>query len=128
MDSVVHFEIPAANLDRAKKFYKENFGWDVVEIPGMEQEYAIVRTAPTDANNMLKEPGAINGGIGKKSEPGEAPVIVINVPSIDAYLKKLTKAGSKIIRAKQKVMDMGLYARVTDSEGNVIGIWETIRK
>ena len=26
MNRVVHFEIPADNLDRAKKFYGENFG------------------------------------------------------------------------------------------------------
>jgi predicted enzyme related to lactoylglutathione lyase len=27
MDRVVHFEIPADDLDRAKKFYGDIFGW-----------------------------------------------------------------------------------------------------
>jgi uncharacterized protein YndB with AHSA1/START domain/predicted enzyme related to lactoylglutathione lyase len=128
MNSVIHFEIPATDLNRAKKFYKEMFGWGIMDIPGMEAEYAVVHTAPVDKQNMLKEPGTINGGLAKRSEKDEATVIVIDVPSIDDYLKKLTAAGSKIIRPKQNVLGMGLYARVTDSEGNVIGIWETIKK
>jgi predicted enzyme related to lactoylglutathione lyase len=56
------------------------------------------------------------------------PVLVIDVPSLEASLKKIQKAGGKVIMPKQKVMDMGWYARVTDTEGNVIGIWENIKK
>ena len=77
---------------------------------------------------MPKESGAINGGMMKRMAKGETPVIVIDVPSIDDYIKKITKAGCKLVVPKQQVMDIGLYARVTDTEGNVIGIWEALRK
>jgi predicted enzyme related to lactoylglutathione lyase len=126
MDKVVHFEIPAEDMNRAKKFYKDIFGWELVDIPGME--YTIVRTVAVDSENMPKEPGAINGGIAKKSTKDETPVLVIDVPSIDGYIKKITAAGGKVVRPKMTVMDMGFYARVTDSEGNVIGILEIIKK
>ena len=128
MDKVVHFEIPADNLDRAKEFYKEIFGWEMMDVPGYSQPYAIVRTVAVDEQNMPKEAGAINGGITMRSKKGEMPVLVIDVPSIEKYLKKITGMGGKIIQPTQKVMDMGLYARVTDTEGNVIGIWQTIKK
>jgi hypothetical protein len=32
MSIVIHFEIPADNLERAKKFSSELFGWEIVEI------------------------------------------------------------------------------------------------
>jgi uncharacterized protein YndB with AHSA1/START domain/predicted enzyme related to lactoylglutathione lyase len=128
MNSVIHFEIPASDLNRARSFYRDFFGWDIVDIPGMEQTYSVVRTAPVDEQNMLKKPGAINGGIAIKSADRDCTVLVIDVPSIDDYLDKLTKAGSKVIQTRQDVMGMGLYARVTDSEGNIIGLWETIKK
>ena len=128
MNKVVHFEIPADDMNRAKKFYKDIFRWEMMDVPGYAQPYAIVRTVAVDEQNMPKEAGAINGGITKRSVKGETPVLVIDVPSIDEYLKKITKMGGRIVQPKQKVMDMGLYARVTDTEGNVIGVWETIRK
>jgi uncharacterized protein len=126
MDKVVHFEIPADNLDRAKKFYQSLFGWQITDYPQMN--YTIVNTVAVDEENMPKEAGAINGGIMKRNKPGEQPVIVINVSSVDEYLKKVEKAGGKTVMPKAQVGDMGLYARVTDTEGNVIGLWEHLRK
>jgi uncharacterized protein len=126
MDKVVHFEIPADNLDRAKKFYQSLFGWQITDFPQMN--YTIVNTVAVDENNMPKESGAINGGMLKRNHPGEQPVIVINVSSVDEYLKKVEKAGGKTVMPKVKVGEMGLYARVTDTEGNMIGLWEHLRK
>jgi uncharacterized protein len=125
MDKVVHFEIPADNLDRAKKFYQTLFGWQVIDIP--EMNYTIVHTVPVDEDNMPKESGGINGGLMKRSKPGEQPVIVINVSSVDEYLKKVEKAGGKTVMPKTRIGQMGQYARVTDPEGNVIGLWENLK-
>jgi predicted enzyme related to lactoylglutathione lyase len=127
LDKVVHFEIPTEDLERAKKFYKNLFGWEIVPVPNME-EYAIVRTVAVDKKNMPKEKGAINGGLMKRTQPNEAPVLVIAVSNLDQYLKKVVAAGGKIVVPKQTVMDMGLYARVSDSEGNIIGLWENLKK
>ena len=126
MDKVVHFEIPADDMARAKKFYQDIFGWELMDIPGME--YTIVHTVAVDKDNMPLEAGAINGGITKRIPTEKNPVLVINIPSIDDYVKKVAKAGGKVIAPKQDVMGMGLYARVADTEGNVIGLWEDIKK
>ena len=126
MDKVVHFEIPADDMARAKKFYQDMFGWELVDIPGME--YVIAHTVAVDKDNMPLEPGVINGGITKRIPTEKNPVIVIDVPSVDDYVKKIVKAGGKVVALRQEVMQMGLYARVADTEGNVIGIWENIKK
>jgi uncharacterized protein len=127
MDKVIHFEIPADNPERAQKFYREIFGWEFIAAPG-EMEYSLIRTVAVDKDNMPLESGAINGGLMKRMTKSDAPVIVIDVPSIDERVKKILKAGGKVVLPKREVMKMGLYARVTDSEGNVIGLWETIKK
>ncbi|HTY81347.1 MAG TPA: VOC family protein [Dehalococcoidales bacterium] len=127
MDKVIHFEIPADNPERAKKFYRDIFGWEFNEAEG-EMEYSLIKTVAVDKRNLPLESGAINGGLTKRMSKSEAPVIVIDVLSIDERIKQVLKAGGKVVFPKRVVMQMGLYARVTDSEGNVIGLWETIKK
>ena len=43
---VVHFEIPFENGDRARKFYGQTFGWQLVPVP--EMGYTMAMTGPTD--------------------------------------------------------------------------------
>ncbi len=122
MDSVVHFEIPADDMKRAQKFYGAVFGWKTNEIP--EMGYALIQTAPTDEKNMVKEPGAINGGMTRRGEPVKYPVITINVSDIEVALKKIMEAGGEVVMGKTGVGDIGFSAYFRDSEGNVLGLWQ----
>ena len=124
MNKVVHFEIPFDDQTRAQKFYEDVFGWQITKYP--EMDYYLVTTTPSDENSKPKEPGAINGGFLKRDPTGEHPVIVIDVPSLDEHIKKIESAGGKTIMPKIQVGNFGLYARVADTEGNVIGIWQTL--
>lgn len=129
MDKVVHFEIPVADVERAKKFYRKVFDWQLEEYPGMR--YTICRTVPVDEKFMPKEIGAINGGMFEpieKMKDIKHPVITINVASIEHSAKKLEQAGGKMIKEKFAVGGMGFAAYFQDSEGNILGLWETIRK
>jgi predicted enzyme related to lactoylglutathione lyase len=119
MDKVVHFEIPYDNKDRASKFYSEIFGWKLIDIP--EMDYTLIHAAKTDKNNMVTEKGAINGGLFQRSDSAKQPIVVIGVQSIDETIKKVVSSGGKIVTPKQSIPN-GSYARVMDSEGNVIGI------
>ncbi len=40
MDKVVHFEIPAEDMARAKKFYLSVFNWEMNSIPDLD--YTII--------------------------------------------------------------------------------------
>jgi uncharacterized protein len=124
MDKVVHFEIPADDLERAMKFYKSIFGWKMDTVEGME--YVLIGTTPVDENGMLKEPGAINGGMMKRQRPLTSPIITINVQNIDDALKNVKKMGGEIVRGKMPVADMGYAAYFKDTEGNIIGLWQKI--
>jgi predicted enzyme related to lactoylglutathione lyase len=129
MDPVVHFELPADDLGRAQNFYRTVFGWQIqsMPVPG-GAEYTIANTTETDDRGMPKRLGAINGGMIKRQAPGERPVIVMDVQSVDDYVKKVQNAGGKIVQPPMNIGTMGRYARITDTEGNVVGLWQTLRK
>jgi predicted enzyme related to lactoylglutathione lyase len=122
-DSVVHFEIPVDNMARAQKFYKETFGWSINAMP--EMGYAILGTAINNEEGRPTQPGAINGGMLKREDPVKHTVVTIKVGSIDEAEKRIQKNGGKMIRKKLPVGDMGFAAYFQDSEGNVVGLWET---
>ncbi|GAA1449491.1 hypothetical protein GCM10009641_79800 [Mycobacterium cookii] len=122
---VVHFEIPFDDGDRAKAFYTETFGWQTAVVPGMD--YTMVMTGPSDPEEGPTEPGFINGGMFERSAdfPGKAPNLVIDVASVDDALRKVEAAGGKTVTEKMAVGDMGFTGYFTDTEGNLIGLWET---
>lgn len=130
MKKVVHFEIPADNIDRAKKFYGEIFGWQLQDWPMADGSvYVGARTVAVDEQTFMpKEPGAINGGIVKRDQYVKTPQVTVNVPSIDEYLEKIKAAGGSVIKPKQNIEGMGYYAYAADSEGNLLGLWEDIKK
>ncbi len=124
MDAVVHFEIPAADLDRAKEFYAAAFGWTSYTVPMGDSDYVTVTTVPVDRATMMPtEPGAINGGLVEKSAAMSAPVVTIGVGSIDAALEKVTVSGGSIVLPRTEVSE-GAFAYFKDSEGNLMGLWE----
>ena len=34
MNKIVHFDIPAVDLDRAQRFYEDTFGWEIEKWEG----------------------------------------------------------------------------------------------
>jgi predicted enzyme related to lactoylglutathione lyase len=126
MDKVVHFEIPFDDRDRAKGFYGEVFGWELNTMAMEGGEYTLATTTPVDMSTMSPtEPGAINGGLMARSADTPAPVITIGVDGIDDALKKVEAAGGSVITPRTPIPDMGAFAYFRDSEGNVMGLWET---
>jgi predicted enzyme related to lactoylglutathione lyase len=123
MRSVVHFEIPADDVARAKEFYSSIFGWQLQDMP--EMDYTIVQTADVDeTTQMPAAPGAINGGIMRRSGETPAPVLTIDVESIDQALGQVEAAGGKVVRPRTEIPGMGAFAYFTDPEGNTLGLWE----
>jgi predicted enzyme related to lactoylglutathione lyase len=122
MDRVVHFELPADDVERAQTFYREAFGWQIASMPGMG--YSLVTTTPTNEQGQPSETGGINGGMLARQGPITAPVVTIGVDDIDAALETVEKLGGRVALGRQAVGDMGFSAYFTDPEGNVVGLWQ----
>jgi predicted enzyme related to lactoylglutathione lyase len=123
MRSVVHFEIPADDVARAKEFYRSVFDWQMQDMP--EMNYTVVRTTEVDeSTQMPTTAGSINGGLMSRSTETPAPVLTIDVESVDQALKQVEAAGGRVVRERTEIPGMGAFAYFTDPEGNTLGLWE----
>ena len=126
MDStIVHFEIPADDPERAAQFYRDMFGWKIDRWEnGAGMEYWLVQTVPTDEQGQPTRQG-VNGGLMPRMYPAQQPVNYIAVPSVDEAVARAEKLGAKVMMGKTPVPGMGWFAQLTDPEGNVIAVWES---
>ena len=74
---------------------------------------------------MPKEPGFIGGGMFARQPAVATPVITIDVDDIDASLADIEAHGGATVEKKIPVGDMGFAAYFTDSEGNLLGLWQS---
>ncbi len=113
--NIVWFEIPADNVERAKSFYGELFGWKMERFPG-PMEYWHIETGGKD--------GAPDGGLMKRQDPQQPIINYIYVPSVDQFATKVERLGGKICVPKKAVPQMGYFAICQDTEGNTFALWE----
>jgi uncharacterized protein len=107
-----HIEIPADDLDRAKRFYSEVFGWSPASMEGFD-DYLVYRT------------GSVGGGIGKRGKTAPRTIRnYITVDSLDAAEPVVKRTGGRILEPRHEVAGMGMYTVVADSEGNEIALWQ----
>jgi predicted enzyme related to lactoylglutathione lyase len=111
MSSIVHFEIPAEDLQRAKNFYSKLFGWKIESVQGMDY--------------MMIDTYGMGGGMMKRMHPDQQITDYIGVPSVDEYSAKVEKLGGKIIVPKTASPGMGYFVICMDTENNTFGIVET---
>ena len=116
---VAHFEIHAANPQRAIEFYTKTLGWEIHQWG--DQPYWLINTGPADA------PG-INGGLlprrGDEPVDGQAVnayVCTVIVDSLDETLESVTANGGAIALPKIPVQTIGWLAYFKDTEGNIFG-------
>ncbi|HEX7072170.1 MAG TPA: VOC family protein [Rhodothermales bacterium] len=120
---LVHFEIHAADPERAMKFYREVFGWDF-PIWMKDPEYWGVMTAAEGST----EPG-INGGLMRRmgGPPSDgaavnAYVCTMQVDDYDATHDRIMRNGGTVALPKHAIMGMAWQGYYKDTEGNIFGV------
>ena len=123
MPTIVHFEIPADDIERSRKFYSDLFGWKIEKFPGQtdreDMEYWLITTIDDKGEK------ALGGGIMKRQGPQQPIINHIDVKSVDEYSSKIQQLGGKVHVPKTAVPGMGYFAICLDTENNAFGIWET---
>jgi predicted enzyme related to lactoylglutathione lyase len=117
--TIIHFELPADDVDKMKAFYGNVFGWKFVGVTDMD--HTVIQTVPTDEKGMLKEPG-VNGGMYQRTAKGQVPLNYISVESVDEFIDRALKNGGRVITPKTPIPRVGDIAVLADPEGNPLGI------
>ncbi|NYD42060.1 VOC family protein [Nocardioides panaciterrulae] len=123
MSRVVHFEIQAEDVERAKSFYGAVFGWTFQnwsEVAG--SAYWGILTGPDDQLG-------INGGLLQRPAPAPAPeqgtnafVCTIGVGDYDETERRILEAGGRVALPKRALTGMAWQGYYLDLEGNTFGI------
>ena len=109
------FEIPVADMNRAKKFYETIFN---IEMPEQEMMGMKMAFFPSEDMNGKVSGGLVEGPMHKPSSDG-AKVYLNGNPDLSVALSKVETAGGKVVMPKTKISDeIGYMAFFVDSEGN----------
>jgi len=124
MNPVVHFEMLAEDRKRMADFYAKVFGWKTQQLGEDMGNYVLATTTDSDEKGRPKEPGAINGGFFQKTDdkPSQYPSVVIAVEDIKEHMKKVEKAGGKVLGEPWDIPGVGLYESFFDTEGNRVSM------
>lgn len=123
MGRVIHFEIHVSDMERAKAFYGEVFGWefqDWSDYAGMPY-FGIVTGEDS-------EPG-INGALMLRlsGEPDlsngfHAYACTIGIDYYDETEERILQNGGKVAKPKAALPGMAWQGYYVDTEGNIFGI------
>ena len=115
--SVVWFEIPAEDVERARKFYSALFGWKIKEFRGAAAKgYWHIGTGGADASP--------DGGMMERQHPQHGVTNYVLVASVEKAAAKVERLGGKICMPKAAVPGKGCFIVCHDTEENMFALWE----
>ncbi len=126
MGRPVHFEIHAADPDRAQRFYVEVFGWEAQSIGG-PTDYRLLLTGGDGGGPGID--GAVlarQGAEPEESQAVNAYVCTISVDSIEETAHAVAEAGGRQVSERMEVPGVGDLSYFKDPEGNVFGALQPV--
>ncbi|KAF3933161.1 hypothetical protein ABW19_dt0206964 [Dactylella cylindrospora] len=119
--AICWIQIPAVDVERAKKFYEAAFDFEFRPNPEgyKEEDIAMFMLKNTDKS--------LSGGICKvaeNSKPSAGTILYFMVQDVDAALEKVKGLGGKTREEKKPEGDHGLMGLFEDTEGNVHGVYQ----
>ena len=117
-NAISWFEIPVTDIDRAQAFYETVLGRKLRREDFGGQTLAVF---PYDKPGIG---GALQAGANASARAGSGIRIYLDcMPSIDAVLARIEKAGGQIVAPKSALPPgMGFIAHMRDTEGNEVGL------
>lgn len=116
MNSIIHLEIPAEDIERAKIFYSELFDWDWQYNKEMDYHLFAIKN---EEGKILS-----GGGMIKKETDKQGLTNYIKVEDIDYTSEKIMELGGKILVPKTAIPGMGWMVHFLDTENNLLAVWQ----
>jgi predicted enzyme related to lactoylglutathione lyase len=123
MPTIIHFEIPADDVEKSKKFYSDLFGWSIEKVPPEKLPEGVQYWGITTKNH--EGGNGVTGGLMKRMMPEQQGILnYIDVKSVDEHSAKVKGLGGKVLMPKMAIPNMGYMAVCSDTENNTFGLWE----
>lgn len=108
--SIEWLTIPAPNINKAKLFYQEVFGF---QISDYSESFAVFRAAN------------LSGGLDRDLIPSKNSIsFSVTVNDIPGVLEKIERYGGEVIRSKYPLgSNLGYCARFSDPNGNILELY-----
>ena len=123
MPRPIHFEIQAADPQRAIRFYSALFSWTFSKWDA-PQDYWLIKTGEADTKG-------IDGGLlPRRGAPPavmqavNAFVCTVDVADLDAAARRIGELGGSVVVPKMAIPGVGWLAYAHDTEGNIFGIMQ----
>jgi hypothetical protein len=116
-----YFDLTVHDVDQAKRFFGNVFGWRFEKLPTAD-EYYLIDAGPSD------EPG-IDGGIGmvgqaRISEGRPLTQVTIPVPNLEDFIVRIKEYGGYVLEPKAAIPGIGWFATCAEPGGLIFGVLE----
>lgn len=112
----VHVELQTQDAEKAKKFYKSLFSWELDELPmGQGGTYTMIRVGEGTGGGIMKNP--------VPNAPSHWLAYVL-VNDVAAATKKARELGATVLRDRTEVPNFGWFSVISDPTGAVLGLWQ----
>jgi len=110
--TIVHFELPSADADRAAAFWSGLFGWSIGGSVMEEFDYRMFQAAENQG-----------GAVMPSEKAGSGLIVYFDTNDIDGSIARVRELGGSA-DDKQPVPSMGWFASCRDTEGNSFSLWQ----
>ena len=116
-----YFDLTVHDVDQAKRFFGNVFGWRFEKLPTAD-EYYLIEAGPAD------EPG-IDGGIGvvgqaRISEGRPLTQVTVPVPNLEDFIVRIKEYGGYVLEPKAAIPGIGWFATCAEPGGLIFGVLE----
>lgn len=112
----VHVELQTQDAEKAKKFYKSLFSWELQDIPtGQGGTYTLIGVGEGTGGGIMKNP--------VPNAPSHW-LAYVRVDDVAAATKKAKELGATVLQNRTEVPNFGWFSVISDPTGAVLGLWQ----
>ena len=115
-------ELATSNVQQAKDFYGNTFGWEFTDKKMDDMTYTFIKKGGKDFGGIWAIPTEMQNQI----PPHWLAYILVD--NLDQSVENAVKNGATIVKPKQKAGDMGVFVILKDPAGAHIALWQPTKK
>lgn len=122
MGKFVWNELATSNVQGAKDFYGQVFGWSFDDKKMGDMTYTTIKKGNDEFGGIWAIPA---------EQQNQIPphwLAYILVENVEQSLEKARQNGATVIKPVQKAGDMGLFAIIRDPVGAHVALWQALKK